>query len=197
MVSRMYQSGNALAQAPFVLDTMVISHALQSDQLDLLLHLTTGRPCVVTDVVVDEVTQHHPVWTPPPTLSVVTTSDFMLFPHVGTWLERLGTAKGRNRGEAASMAWAQVNGGIVVTDDKKARDVALKHRQHTDGWCVHGVLYVIGVSVARGDVSGPSAYSGLCDALLRSGIRWPFEAGHFATWYAANQSSFPCANHNP
>ena len=103
------------------------------------------------------------------------------------WVQRLGSKpeEGHDVGEAATFAWAELNGATAIVDDKDARKVAAKYlnssgaARNPDAWCQHGVLWAVAREVVEGRRPSPKASSGFCDSMLRTGINWPFEVGGY------------------
>ncbi|KAB1144461.1 hypothetical protein F7R91_21845 [Streptomyces luteolifulvus] len=95
------------------------------------------------------------------------------------WMERVSGQKS-NHGEATVLAWADVHGAVAVIDDLDARKAA-----RAGGLTVWGVLRVIAEGV-RGGRATEYVASGLVDALLASGARYPFAQGGFLEWARKN-----------
>lgn len=156
----------------FCWDTTLLLHAHRAERLDALdSHLPPGVRHVMTEVVEAELRGAPlPGWLDPVSLDTLPALRALV-----AWQGRVGSTGAANRGEAAVLAWVEVHGGTPIIDDRSARLVAAGQ-----GVDVHGSLWAL----AQGVRQGRSAYatSQLCDALLDTGIRWPFQRGGFEAW---------------
>ena len=179
--------------APLVWDTTAIFHAVRADRDDVLHDAAgPGREHLVVDVVAEELRRRGvgvPDWLTP-VGEADSLSGLSYLNAFAEWctLLRADPPLGRNAGEAATLAWVQVYGGVALVDDGDARRVAQARRREGDPWCVHGSLWAIARAVVEGRQRS-HAYAGLCAAMLDDGIYWKLPAGGFAAWFELNRDS--------
>jgi predicted nucleic acid-binding protein len=165
-----------------VWDTSCLLHAMRADRLDVLIDCAHGGPDspsrnVTTQAVVDELGKYRLGAADLPGFEVVHVDGLDEILTLAKWVGAL--AKGEhNRGEATVCAWADVHGATAMLDDKAAREVA-----RCAGLAVHGTLWLIRSAVLRGRLTIAGA-SGLADALIADGARYPFASGGFGGWHA-------------
>lgn len=96
------------------------------------------------------------------------------------WMAIMGSSPedGHDVGEAGAAAVAELNEAVLIIDDRKSTKVARNY-----GLEAHGTLWAISRTVVDGTRPGPGAHSGLCDAMLGTGIRWNMEPGGYPRWY--------------
>jgi hypothetical protein len=175
-----------------VWDTTGPLHAARCGHIDWLLEAAGGnRQHLVPEKVVDELAlKGCPVDTT--LFEIVLLGDssdqaqaLADLHDLARWESRLGSdiLSGHNAGEAWVATVARKLGATAIIDDRSARSVV--RRQGVE---VHGVLWAISRGVVEERVSTPNAYSGLCDAMLDTGIRWPFTKGGFPQWYASHKA---------
>ncbi|MEZ4359259.1 MAG: hypothetical protein R3B48_03700 [Kofleriaceae bacterium] len=97
----------------------------------------------------------------------------------GEYSRVLGSSK-KNIGEASILAWAEVQGGIVIIDDAAAV-AAAKSR----GVKVRRSLALLCDALERQRLRIPDA-SRLVDDLIRGGARFPCDGVEFERWAKAN-----------
>lgn len=165
---------------PLLFDASPLLHTAKADRLDVLGDLVGDFSCLTTQAVIDEVVRRLPGarqevleagWvTVAPTASVEFLVAYM------EWGGLMGLEDGHNTGETTLCAYAELNGGTLVLDDRKARKVATNH-----GLNVRGTAGLIADACVRGDCTVTGA-SVLVDDLHDSGMRLPFAKGGFETW---------------
>lgn len=109
------------------IDSSVLSPFARADKLAVLEQLTAGRRRVVPLAVLKEIDAGAPdyprlgqvrecSW-----LEAVSTDSFHQVRAASLYLADLGTDKdGRNVGEAATLAWAEIHGAVALVDDGDA-----------------------------------------------------------------------------
>lgn len=159
----------------FCWDTTLLLHAERADRLDTLHTYLPDVRHVVCDVVLRELgTPRLPSW-----LEEVPTHDLDVLTAFVRWQAVVGTAGPKNAGEAAVLAWAETHGAVAIIDDRDAKRAA-----HGAGVQVHGSAWALAQGVKAGAATD-RVTTAFCDALLDTGIRWPFGIGGFATWAKA------------
>ncbi len=173
-------------------DTTAPLHAARADRCEVL-HASAGteRRHVATSSVVAELAEAGV--TPPGWLETVDQGDdpelaIAYLVSFARWQTRLGSdpAAGHDIGEADTLAWSETFGAIALIDDQDARTAARTALPPDASWCVHGSLWAISRDVVE-QRSTPQGLSGFCDAMLRTGIRWPFQMGDYPRWFARNR----------
>lgn len=158
-------------------DTTLILHAFRAERLDVTLDIAGEHNThLVPASVVREIEVHGGVV--PPWLEQIT-EDLDAVVAAASWQRVLGAERGgrHHAGEASTLAVVQARpGAIAVIDDGDARRVGQRY-----GIEVHGSLWVAAQAVNenRWDSVSVAAW---CDALLTTGIRWPFKLGGFLQW---------------
>lgn len=165
---------------PLLFDASPLLHAAKADRLDVFGSLVTGAQCLTTRSVLDEIRRNsadaHAEVVRAPWITVVSTDSLDFLVAFGTWSTRMGLTDDHNVGETMLCAYAELNGGTVVLDDRDARKVATRH-----GLQVRGTVGLIADACKRGECTVPGA-SMLVDALHESGMRLPFAKGGFEAW---------------
>jgi predicted nucleic acid-binding protein len=85
----------------------------------------------------------------------------------------------RDVGEAATLAWAEVNGGVAVVDEAAGRRAA-----QTRGVEVHGTLWLVAEAVRVGALEEDVAVT-LVDGLEGAGAWLPCDGSTFVAWAKA------------
>jgi predicted nucleic acid-binding protein len=89
---------------------------------------------------------------------------------------QLGGGVSRNVGEAAVLAWAKVNRGIVVMDERAGSRLAQR-----DGIEVHGTLWLV-VHGLRSGVLDRAQAEALVDELIATDLRLPVDGRGLFAW---------------
>ncbi len=166
------------------LDTCVISAFSSAGHFGVLGRILARHRCVVVEEVRAELRAGaasglsclnealEAPWLEPVRLrSIAELRRFAFF------IERLGTG-GRDIGEAATMAWAQSNGGAVVTDDQVAFTLCQK-----EGIVCIRTLRLLATGVSENIVSVHQAGS-ILEEMVAQGARLRFKtATEFVDWY--------------
>lgn len=115
-----------------VFDTCILSPFASAGLLGVLRRVVDGHRCVVVEEVREELRRGLATGTPGlqgaldarwlEPVSLVTLTELGLY---ASLRERFGS-EGRDVGEAATLAWAQANGGTAVTDDRVAYGICQK-----------------------------------------------------------------------
>ncbi|WP_052466338.1 hypothetical protein [Mobilicoccus massiliensis] len=153
-------------------DATLLIHAERAERLDSLGTYLPAVRHVVCDVVVAELCGTPlPEW-----LEKVAMDDVDTLRAFVRWQGVVGTSGGKNAGEAAVLAWSEMHDAVAIIDDRSARFAA-----RTRGARVHGSLWALAQGINAG--RSPAHVTGnFCDALLDTGIRWPFVRGGFPDW---------------
>jgi len=152
------------------------------------LKLVVGeRVVVIPDVVVDEVRQGMTAdryylraildadWIEPRNL--ITDDELRWF---GEFSTLLVGRNGRNRGEAAVLAYAKANGATAVVDDMAGRNAAQRESVGLTGTL--GLLCEAG----KAGLMSKKLISGIADELIAGKYRLPFGPGEFVVWATRN-----------
>jgi len=170
---------------PLVFDTSPLSHFARAGRLPSLARLTASHRCVVPQAVLDELRNGESVHPP---LADVRNADWIqviacdglaelrAFAH---YVRVLGAGT-RDIGEASVLAWAEVNGGIAVIDER-----AGTHAAQARGVTIHGTLWLIANGLNTGELLLPDAER-LVDQLRTTDARLPCSGTEFFEWAKAN-----------
>ncbi|MDO4242228.1 MAG: hypothetical protein Q4C85_00430 [Actinomyces sp.] len=190
-----------MSEDTFVWDTTGPLHASKVGHLDWLLDAAgRQRRHVIPSKVAEEMGGHgYPADAQQLDIEELGFEDL---PLLVLWQQLLGSDEGAgiNEGEAWVVTLAQRMRAVAIVDDAEALKVIRRTgavnvsggAQSQDAVTAHGVLWAISRGVVEKRVSGPSAYSGLCDRMMAeeeglSAIRWPFRQGGYPRWYKANE----------
>jgi predicted nucleic acid-binding protein len=168
-----------------VFDTGPLSHLAQQGWLGVLRFVTGERTAIIPEAVVAELREGLPGR---PHLRLVLDATWIEHRDLVTDAEtaafrefsRLLVVGGRNRGEAAVLAYAREHGGIAVLDDGPGRKAATAR-----GVQCQGTLALLCEAVREGQLTLP-LISALADHLLESEYRLPFSRGGFEQWARKN-----------
>lgn len=165
---------------PFLFDASPLLHAAKADRLDVLGDLVRDRDCLTTQSVLDEVRRNdlaaHTAVVRAAWIRTVPTDSLEFLYAYGVWSTRMSLKDDHNIGETMLCAYAELQGGTLVMDDRDARKTAERH-----GLVVCGTMRLVADACARGDCTLAGA-STLADTLRESGMRLPFAKGGFETW---------------
>ncbi|WP_063813339.1 hypothetical protein [Herbidospora daliensis] len=167
-----------MTSTPLVFDAPCLSHFARAERLDVLRDLMVGTPCLTTEIVREEIRSglpDHPLlrnvldadW-----LGIVTLSSREALDGFVKWTRRIGSTQ-RDRGEASVFSAAELDGGIAITDDQRAKIVAAAH-----GLEVHGTLWLLAVACQKGKLTEVSA-GNIVDALIATEMRLPCSGSAF------------------
>jgi predicted nucleic acid-binding protein len=165
--------------AILVFDTSPLSHFARAGCLDTLRRVVAGHKCLMTAAVADELrnaTSHPEVagadlgW-----LEEVRVDSLGVLGVFAAYAAILGSGQ-RNVGEAATLAWAEVNGAVAVVDEAAGRRAA-----QTRGVEVQGTLWLVAEAIRSGEVAEQTA-AALVDALKAAGAWLPCDGATFMTW---------------
>jgi predicted nucleic acid-binding protein len=165
----------------WIWDASALHHAAAVDRLDVLLDIAKGIPdaptrSLTTTLVVEELTRNGLWQVCAPHLQVVDLEALEELQALARWLAIVSSGL-RSRGEATVLAWAEVNGGVVIIDDGDARSAAQRH-----GLTVHGTLWIL-VQAIRANALSPASADAFVQALRATGARLPvFPAGGVEAW---------------
>lgn len=167
----------AIDGATLVFDTGPLSCFARAGRLDMLREIVSEAHCVATTVVIREIANgvaFHP------SLQVVLDAEWL---H-GMALETRGEidlladySRTLDRGEAATLAWAEVHDSIAIVDERTGVNIA-KQR----GVAIHGTLWLIAQALNAGIANERQAIDTV-DKMLAAGARFPFDRGAgFIAW---------------
>ncbi|MFU8854926.1 hypothetical protein ACNAW0_28750 [Micromonospora sp. SL1-18] len=171
-------SRSAQVTSVLVLDTMVLSHFTLADRLDVLQDLLLDADCWTTQVVREELragSEDHRE------LAVACEVDWLSTAQLDTldevrcftkWAARLGSGE-RDLGEASVLAAAELRGGVAITDDRNATQVARAHDAR-----VHGTIWLL-AGACRDGKQTLTAAGNLIEALRATGARLPCSGAEF------------------
>jgi predicted nucleic acid-binding protein len=167
----------------WVWDASALHHAIKADRADVLLDLANNGPDgpvsqVVTAAVVQELAGYGLGL--PAALRPVNVDGLNEIVALARWVNLMSTST-YNRGEATVCAWAQVHGGLVIMDDRKAHRVAT-----ANGLRVRGTLRIAADAVSTGHLTAATA-SNFVDQLIAAGARYPHGPGGFLAWAQSNK----------
>jgi predicted nucleic acid-binding protein len=167
-----------------IFNTSPRSHFARAGRLALLDRLTAAYRRVVPQAVLDELRAgelaHPPLadlgnadW-----LEIVACDGLAELRAFAHYVRVLGAGE-RDIGEASVLAWAEVNGGIAVIDERAGTQAA-----QARGVTVHGTLWLIANGLNAGDLLLPEAER-LVDQLRSTDARLPCSGAEFFEWAKA------------
>jgi predicted nucleic acid-binding protein len=149
------------------------SAILRAARLDVLTSLVQSQRCVTTPEVRAELlsgTAEYPEISQAltlPWLGTVELTQVMELAAFARYKSELGGGVTRNMGEAAVLAWAKINGGIVIIDERAGSRMAQR-----EGIEVHGSLWLLASGLGSG-LLGRAGAEELVDSLAATGMRLP------------------------
>jgi predicted nucleic acid-binding protein len=164
-----------------VFDNSPLSHFARAGRLAVLERLTATYQRVVPRAVLDELRDGEAVHPP---LADVRNADWLqvvacdglaelrAFAH---YVQILGAGR-RDVGEASVLAWAEVNGGVAIVDERAGTRAAQGR-----GVAVHGTLWLIANGLHAGELLLPDAER-LVDQLRATDARLPCTGAEFFEW---------------
>lgn len=163
-----------------VWDTSPLYHAIKAQKIESLgiavqTWQGTPRRNVTTETVVDELRRNELPLGDLGWLEIVHVDRLDELKALVKWLP-IVAGKQANHGEATVLAWADVHGAVAVIDDAAARRAGLQA-----GLPVWGSLRVIAEALRDGSTTEYAA-TALVDAMMATGMRYPFQAGQFVVW---------------
>lgn len=167
-----------------IFNTSPLSHFARAGRLALLDRLTAAYRRVVPQAVLGELRAgelaHPPLadvgnadW-----LEIVACDGLAELRAFAHYVRVLGAGE-RDIGEASVLAWAEVNGGIAVIDERAGTQAA-----QVRGVTVHGTLWLIANGLNAGDLLLPEAER-LVDQLRSTDARLPCSGAEFFEWAKA------------
>lgn len=166
-------------------DTSPLSHFARAGILSELAALTADDERVVVQAVADEIKAGIPKY---PELSEVAALPWLVEVRVDSLQElrifaqyaRLLGSGARDIGEAATLAWSELNGATAIVDERAGTRLA---RQR--GVEVHGTLWLIARGLRTDSISTRMAED-LVDQLNDTEAWFPCEGATFLTWAREN-----------
>ena len=169
--------------ATLIFDAGPLSCFARAERMDALRDIASDARCVVTDVVLQEIERGVPAY---PELQAVLDADWLdhvrleRLDELGLFAEYarvLGSSREKDRGEAATLAWAEAHGATAIVDERAATNVGRQRRVST-----HGTLWLVLQGVNAGRLTEGQA-DAIVGALLETGSWLPFgSAGEFIPW---------------
>lgn len=169
------------SNAPVLIwDTSPLHHAIRAGKVEILGDVAQNsqggtRRNITTQAVMSELGHYALPLEGTNWLEVVHVDDLPEIEALVKWMD-LVAGQNSNHGEATVFAWAEVHGATAVVDDGDARRIGRK-----EGLPVIGSLRVVADSIADGHTTEYVA-SGLVDAMIDTGARYPFQRGGFIGW---------------
>jgi predicted nucleic acid-binding protein len=164
-----------------VFDTSPLSHFARAGELQTLAELTVSHDRFVTQAVLDELdkgAQRHQLLASVlevPWLIGVRVDGLDELAAFAEYARVLGSGP-RNVGEASTLAWAEVNNGVAIIDER-----AGTRRGRERGIEVHGTLWLVAEGYRAGVISDERAE--LLVAALSDAEAWfPCRASEFLDW---------------
>lgn len=165
-----------------VLDNTVLSHFARANELEVLEQLVDGARCVVPAQVslelVAGIAQYRALgkivglqW-----LDVVELTEIQEIVAFARYKAEFGGGVDRNNGEAAVLAWAAVNGGTAIIDERVATRAAQR-----DAIEVHGTLWLITNGV-RLNLLDRSSAERMVDQLAATDMKLPTDGAGLFDW---------------
>ncbi len=169
--------------AVFVFDAGPLSYFARAGRMDVLHDVCGDARCVVTDEVARELEQGASAY---PALRAALDAEWLKrvrlasLDELGVFAEYarvLGSSRERDRGEAATLAWAELHAATAIVDDRAGVNTG-----RARGVPVHGTLWLVIQGLRRGRLTEPDA-TALVAAFLEAGQWLPFEgAEEFIPW---------------
>ena len=165
-----------------VFDASPLCYFARSGLFDQLPRLSDGYRRVITRVVANEIKNGVEQY---PSLSAVLNAEWLEEVRgdsiqellaFAAYSERLVGDDGRNEGEAATLAWAEVHGATAIVDDRAGVNVGREH-----GVDIRGTLSLIASGVRNGVLSNTDAIC-LVDALTAAEAWFPCTGDEFLAW---------------
>jgi predicted nucleic acid-binding protein len=164
-----------------VFNTSPLSHFARAGRLAVLDRLTAAYRRVVPQAVLDELRAGEPVHPPLADvrnagwLEIVACDGLPELRAFAHYVRVLGAGE-RDIGEASVLAWAEVNSGIAVIDERAGTQAA-----QARGVAVHGTLWLIANGLNAGELLLPEAER-LVDQLRSTDARLPCSGVEFFEW---------------
>jgi len=172
-----------------VFNTSPLSHFARAGRLAVLGRMTAAYRRVVPQAVLDELRAGEPAHPPLADvrnagwLEIVACDGLAELRAFAHYVRALGAGE-RDIGEASVLAWAEVNSGIAVIDERAGTQAA-----QARGVAVHGTLWLIANGLNVGELLLPEAER-LVDQLRSIDARLPCSGAEFFEWAKA-QGLFP------
>ena len=167
----------------FAFDTGPLSCFARAGRLEALRAICGDARCIVENAVREELRRGADAY---PSLLDVLHADWLEGVELHNLAEMaafaeytrvLGSRRGRDVGEAATLAWAETHEATAIVDDQAAVNAG---RQR--GVDVHGTLWLVVRGVKAGALAEADAVR-LVDALQTAGAWFPFSSGEgFISW---------------
>lgn len=175
------RAGRTGGEQLLVFDTTVLNHFALAERLDVLADLIIDQVCATTALVLDELRIGAERKTE---LRAALELDWMQVIALdqpdeircfADWVRRIGAGK-RDMGEASVFAAAELGGGIAITDDRDATQVARRH-----GLRVHGTIWLLAGACGVGKLTEAAA-SSIIESLRLTGHRLPCTGAEFPSF---------------
>lgn len=159
-----------------------LSHFARAGRLDALEKLVAPYRCITPEQVTHEIHDgiaEHPLlarvlsaqW-----LQVVEIREVDEIVAFARYKAELGGGPDRNNGEAATLSWASVRGGIAIIDERAGTRIAQR-----DGIDVHGTLWLVTNGLRSETLTRPDAER-IIDELAATDMALPVDGAGFVAW---------------
>jgi predicted nucleic acid-binding protein len=165
-----------------VFDNTPLSHFARAGALPVLESITSTFRRVAPAEVIRELirgTPEHPALAAAinlPWIEVVELTEIEEIVAFASYKAELGGGTERNNGEAATLAWTSVHGGIAIIDERAGTRAARRDRIE-----VHGTLWLITNAIRSGKLSRPEAIR-MIDQLAATNMTLPTDGKGFLAW---------------
>ncbi len=166
-----------------VFDAGPLSCFARAGRMDALRSICQDVCCAVTEEVLGELRRGIAI---DPRLAGALSADWLQHVRLeslqeiaafAAYTRLLGSSRERDRGEAATLAWAECNAATAIVDDRAA-----VHAGRARGVPSHGTLWIVIEGLRGGHLREPQA-TALVGAFLRDGAWLPFERpDEFIPW---------------
>jgi len=168
-------------------DTTALSHFSRAERLGALEEITAGDECLLLAEVMAELVKGVAAY---PSLGTVSAESWLQPTELKELKElaafarykgELGGGPERNNGEAAVLAWVNVNGGIAIIDEEVGRNIGVR-----DGLKVHGSLWLV-IRGFKSSVLDRATAERIVDDLIDTEMRLPVSSGADLFTWAYNE----------
>jgi predicted nucleic acid-binding protein len=164
-----------------VLDSTPLSHFARAGVLPVLEIITAPFRRIVPAEVMQEIIRGVPDH---PALAAAVNLPWITIVELGgaeilafaRYKAELGGGISRNNGEAAVLAWASLNGGIAIIDERAGTRAGRR-----DGVAVHGTLWLVTNGIRSGKLTEAEAIN-IIDQLAATDMVLPTDGAGFLAW---------------
>jgi predicted nucleic acid-binding protein len=165
-----------------VFDNTPLSHFARAGALPVLESLTASFRRITPSEVIRELirgTSQHPALAAAislPWIEIAELTDVEEIVAFARYKAELGGGTERNNGEAATLAWTSVHGGIAIIDERAGTRAARR-----DSIDVHGTLWLITNAIRSGKLPEDQAVN-MIDQLAATDMALPTDGAGFLAW---------------